>query len=396
MRAPDDAASLVETGPMFEFAEDVEPDELSARSWLAVVEIGLDALRAVGAADDAVNRLLRDAQGADTPGVTPTAVERREATWTEFLRETNVSFDRLLVFLRLLAGSLGEDIQELLVHDEEHAKATKQLNEQRLAVVKRVSDVHAKLVETLMAGMLRDSKLTLTRDPLGALICVDQEMRSELRDLARGESGRPFFESSVALRNLAEVDAKQAMPFGRVVESINDVAFKLKGSLLATLTSAEGIGASIDELTKPRNSYSIALKHEVVAIIRSSHDRIANELASRGRRPLLLYELVEGGSSTLSQRVAEFVATMLQLQRASSGVSAAYVGAHAQARLAALLRVSLARVVHAAEAYLQRVPEQPSHAGGRVRASREELLERAQQVGVVVAPARGGGRRWGM
>ena len=93
---------------------------------------------------------------------------------------------------------------------------------------------------------------------------------------------------------------------------------------------------------------------------------------------------------------AEFVATMLQLQRASSGVSAAYVGAHAQARLAALLRVSLARVVHAAEAYLQRVPEQPSHAGGRVRASREELLERAQQVGVVVAPARGGGRRWGI
>ena len=52
--------------------------------------------------------------------------------------------------VRLMSGAVGGDVNELItMADEATMRATKAIQEERLAVAKRVSDMQAKIVETL-------------------------------------------------------------------------------------------------------------------------------------------------------------------------------------------------------------------------------------------------------
>ena len=68
---------------------------------------------------------------------------------------------------------------------------------QRVEVAKRVSDTQAKIVESVVGTMLKDSKLSLDKAASAdALVVVDEESRKQARDLLSGASGRPHWEAN--------------------------------------------------------------------------------------------------------------------------------------------------------------------------------------------------------
>ena len=229
--------------------------DFSTAMWRRIVRRALINVHAAeqGSAEkvDTLLQTLRAEGGAHVD-----AQERRSGLWTQFHRHVAISNDRLWVFVRTLSGTIGGDINEIItMADEQAMKATKELQEQRLAVAKRVADAQSKIVETIVGGMVRESKLVLSKSADGAranLVVVDAETRKELRSLASGESGKPFFEANVAMRNLQNTgDAGTPLP--TLLAGIADVGQQIQRSLEASLFStAGGTGtASLVELSHP-------------------------------------------------------------------------------------------------------------------------------------------------
>jgi hypothetical protein len=294
------------------------------------------------------------------------AQDRREALWSQFQRHVAISHDRLWVFVRTLSGCLGGDVNEVITMAEESAvKATKALQEQRLAVAKRVSDAQAKIVETIVSGMARESKLLIEKrkggkeDDKPQLVVIDGQARKELRDLASGESGRPFFEANVAMRSqMTQHAAESQTTLAELLASVSGVGRQIQRSLEDTLmtgSGSTGSGPSLVELSHPSNSYFVSLRADSVAAIRVTHERMNVELGSRGARRLNLWECIEGGCVPLCTRFAEMAGHVLVQARSSTGVSAMYVSHVAVQTNAVQARVALERLVTVATIYARRV-----------------------------------------
>lgn len=347
------------TGVAFdpEVVESISAQDLSLAQLHALARHGLAYLDAMGTST-ATFSAAAAAVATDyaAPG-TAVPTQRRDALWTEFKRHVAIGGDRLWVFLRTLSGSMGGDVTEILtMADEQTVKATKALQEQRVTIAKRISDMQSKIVETVVGGMLKDSKLALDKNASGTLVVVDSAARQQLRDLASGESGRPFFEANVAMRNLTEANEKSQTKLTDMLSSLAGVGQRLQASLEETLVLPGGAGATLSELSHPANSYFVSIKPDAVTAVRVAHDRLNVELGIQGAgRRLALWELIEGGCQALSTRFAEFVGHVLVQARSSTGVSALYVSQMAIQTNALQARVSLQRLVHVAAAYIGRV-----------------------------------------
>ena len=279
----------------------------------------------------------------------------------------------------LLSGAVGGDVNEVIVTaDEATMRATKSIQDQRVQVAKRVSDMQSRIVETLVSSMARDSKLTLDKGSTNQLVVVDGEARKQLAELASGESGRlelgsgtglapapapaltltltltltrPFFEANVALRNLSAGEQTASKPtLAQLLSSINQVGAQMQRSLESTLTQPGTSSASLTELSHPANAYFVSIRADATAAIRIAHERLNSELGLRGApRRLSLWELID---CTLTTRFAEFVGHVLVQARSSTGISAMYVSAQSLHTNAIQARVALQRLAAAAVAYV--------------------------------------------
>ena len=341
-----------------EVTEDVTPADFTAGNWLRIVNRALVATSALLPENDAaVERVEGLLAAVSEEGVT--AEQRRDGLWTEFRRHSAISQDRLWVFLRLLSGSLGGEVNEIItMADEATLRATKAIQDQRVAIAKRVSDMQAKIVETVVGSMAKDSKLTLDKNG-NQLVVVDGEARKQMNDLASGESGRPFFEANVAVRNLQSNDASTPKPtLSQLLASLSQVGGQMQRSLEQTLTQHGTASASLTELSHPANCYFVTLRPDAVAAIRIAHERMNTELGLRGAgRRLSLWEVIEGGSTMLTTRFAEFTGHVLVQARSTTGVSAMYVSVQAMNTNAIQARVALERLVHVGGAYTYAVSE---------------------------------------
>ena len=178
---------------------------------LIVAAAALDVDGGDGEAPDPVQAFLeasnpaKDGEGLVTPQT------RREGLWAEMHRHVAISQDRLWVFLRLMSGVIGGDVTEVItMADAATLKAARAIQDQRLEISKRVSDMQAKIVETVVASMLKKSEMTMSIDN-DSVAVIDAEARKQLQELASGTSGRPFFEANVALRNL-DKEGERAKP----------------------------------------------------------------------------------------------------------------------------------------------------------------------------------------
>jgi hypothetical protein len=336
---------------------------------------------AKGGCDDPIGAFLREEKAAHGGGVD--ANDRREALWTEFHRHLSISQDRLWIFVRLLSGSIGGDVNEVItMADEASQQATKALQAQRVEVAKRVSDTQAKIVESVVGAMLKESKLAFDARA-DNLVVMDTEARRDLRDLASGASGRPYFEANVAARNLSE--KAEPMKLSALLTNLAAVGAQMQRSLDSTLAQPGLASASLIELSHPSNSYFVSMRTDASTAIRIAHERCNSELAARGvRRRIALWELVEGGCTVLTTRFAEFAGHVLVQNRASTGVSAMYVPHVAIETNAHQARVALARLTNAAEVYAARVPP-PSFGGGAqtaadVKAARRDAMDHGGRI----------------
>ena len=277
---------------------------------------------------ESIKATLNDG-GADPPtDALGSAVTRRSGIWNEMLRDIAVSTDRLWTFVRTLSGLIGEDADSLLVTaDDASVAAAKDIQAQRKATVERIANFQTKIVESLISSMMKDSGLrldTAAEDAGESLVVVNAETAKQIHDLASGESGRPFFEANVALRALADKNKGGKHTLGAVVAQLNGVMQNLHTALEAQLISPQTAGASLAELSLPRNSYFVKLRDDTTAALRSAYDKFTVEASIHGMGRICLWELIEGADHTLCTRFAEFVGHILIQNRTSTGVSALY------------------------------------------------------------------------
>lgn len=288
------------------------------------------------------------------------AETRRSGIWNEMLRDIAVSTDRLWTFVRTLSGLIGEDADSLLVTaDEASASAARDLQAQHKAMAEKVAAFQTKIVETLISGMMKDSGLRLDTDAQDApdkLVVVNAETAKQINDLASGESGRPFFEANVALRALSDKNKGGKHKLGEVVAQLNDVARQLHTALAAERLSPQTAGASLAELSMPRNAYFVKLRTDTTAAIRSGFDKFSVEREIRGIGRISLWELVEGCDHTLCTRFAEFVGHVLIQNRTSTGISAMYSSRQQLVINAAQAGNALQRLINHAGHYRRTYP----------------------------------------
>jgi hypothetical protein len=328
-----------------------------------IIEMGIDSCDIfLGSAIRNVDAFLgNEAQDDASRTASTSGIDRRDGLWTEMLRSIAISGDRLWAFVRFYSGVLGDDVNAIITQaDQQMLEATKSLQEQRLAITKRVSDAQAKLVETLVSGMIRESKLVLDKsniDGMDELVVIDAEAKKQMRELASGESGRPFFEANVALRNMANDDRNASKTtLGEILNSVAKVGEQLQHSLEEQLEQPGFAGASLTELSQPSNSYFVSFRTDAIAAVRTAHEKLNVELslAGSGRR-ISLWELVEGGCEPLTHRFAELCGHVLVQTRSATGSSALYVSQWAISTNAMQARIALQRCTNMAIAYIRSV-----------------------------------------
>ena len=369
--------------------ERLRPSDYAADTWRRVINRAIVSVASLtgleGAEDDdppdAVDAFLKVHASPNDGAGAVTAQARRDGLWTEMQRHLAISQDRLWIFIRLVSGGIGGDVNDVItMANEATLKATKALQDQRLEIAKRVSDTQSKIVETVVASMLKNSKMTMDYKDEN-LAVIDGEARKDLKDLASGASGRPFFEANVALKNLTEKTV-EAPALKDVLAGLASVGLQMQITLEQSLAEPGAASASLVELSHPSNSYFVSMRPDAVAAIRSAHEMLNTELGVvGGHRRLALWELVEGGCQVLTHRFAELCGFLLVQTRTSTGVSAMYVSHQNIYTNASQARVALAKLVAAASAYIARVSSpafdapDPQAERGRVLAAGERVTE---------------------
>jgi hypothetical protein len=311
-----------------------------------------------------------------TPGAAGSVEDRRSGLWNELKRELAISSDRVWTFVQTLSGLIGESADSLITAADESAmRAAQEMERQRRAISERVTQFHTKLVETIVSGIISGSKLQVTtsgagRDAAESLVVVDADTAKQIKDLASGESGRPFFEANVALRTLTDSVQSQPKTLANTVSAFTDVVSTLHDSLNRELQRPETAGASLEELASPSNSYFIRLRNDTAASIRSAFDRFSTEFRLRGgSRHIYLWELVEGNDHQLSSRFADFVGHALIQNRVSTGVTAMYASRTQLVLNASQAEVSLGKLINQASMYARYTPKPnfEAHINGRIQ-----------------------------
>lgn len=362
--------------------ERLSPCDYSTETWKRVVNRAIVAATSLSFDEpntDSVSAFLEINKSTRDGAGELTVQMRRDGLWSEMQRNLAISQDRLWVFIRLVSGCIGNDVTEVItMADAATIKAAKAIQDQRIEVSRRVSDMQAKIVETVVSSMLKNSNMTLQYEN-NSLAVIDAEAKSNLKDLASGTSGRPFFEANVALKNLVETGAS-APPLKEVLAGLANVGTQMRNSLEQTLVDPDGSSASLVELSEPSNSYFVSLRADAVAAIRSAHQLINNELgALGGQRRLSLWELVEGGCDTLTHRFAEVCSYLLVQSRSSTGVSALYVS-HVSIQTNALqARNALTKLVSVSKIYISRV-KTPEFTASDTHAARCGAIAAAEKI----------------
>ena len=369
-------------------SERLRPSDYSTETWGRIINRAIVAASALAFDGDKdaekdcpdataafleMNKSPRDGAGEVT------AQGRRDGLWAEMHRHLAISQDRLWVFLRLLSGGIGGDVTEVItMANEATLKASKAIQEQRTEIAKRVSDMQSKIVETVVASMLKNSSMTMDYKDDG-LAVVDAEARKNLRDLAAGTSARPFFEANVALKNLTE--SPDAPPTLKdVLAGLANVGVQMQSTLEQTLSNPGTASASLVELSHPSNAYFVSMRADAVAAIRSAHEMLNSELgAAHSKRRLTLWELVEGGCQVLTRRFAELCGFLLVQARTSTGVSAMYVSHQSIYTNASQARVALAKLLTVASLYANRVVA-PQYGAVDVQDARGRALVHGERI----------------
>ncbi|MGZ0213947.1 MAG: hypothetical protein ACKVI4_15845 [Actinomycetales bacterium] len=254
--------------------------------------------------------------------------------------------------------------------------SNRQLRERRQEVLKQSSQFQARLIERVMQGVLRDSKLQfdLQSDPAAQgrlaateLVVVNKETVDRVKELAGGTSGMPFFAQNVQLERTLGTTS-EPMRLMDLMERLQRLAGQVREGMLNALheSSSDGARSSLEYLSRPRNSYLVRLKPEAYAAIKAAYSTFSTEWRGKmgmGLRRPSAWECVEGTDMNLTTAFAEFCAHKMAHSRMFGSSHAGYIGATPARANAIQLRMALQKLTSRASEYVQLVAP-PNYAGG--------------------------------
>ena len=252
-------------------------------------------------------------------------------------------------------------------------QSQKAVEAQRKRIQDSTMSFQNRLLETVLGTVLRKSNLQLDMtNPTSAasglkkeLVVVNQNTLDNIKELASGASGMPFFTANVELEQALQSNGGN-IELGKLVESLRVVVDEVRTGLTSQLSDQQSSrGASMEYLHRPRNSYVIRLKSEAFAAIRMAFDTFSAEWRHHNafyRQPGA-WELIEGPDRELSDAFAMYAAHHLAHSRLFSGTQAAYLGVQPARANAIQMRVSLAKLCARGVEYVQRAPP-PFFLGG--------------------------------
>tara|TARA_X000001036_G_scaffold334768_1_gene313660 strand:- start:163 stop:5634 length:5472 start_codon:yes stop_codon:yes gene_type:complete len=350
---------------------DFQPSQLNTAALRKLFEGATCALRDLDVANGHVelaDRLSKRSgvAGADLPPalvVEPDEVARsvRSGLWKSALREIAVSQDPLYAFVRSLSGTLGESAESVVEIDADLLRAQKQLGERRKAASERTLSFQTRLIETMLTSALRESKLRLDLKQGGVdsagqqlaqqLVISRSDAKEALRDLASGQSGRPFFDAQVELSRQLDRGGTDPVPVLDVIRQINELAKSYQqnaaGKLVEDVT--DSMRLDLEGISEPKNLFCIRLKDETYAAVRKAFVTVGREVEAHGHRMrhVRLIEYIEGGHLDLTTAFSDYVALTLQQLRMTSTSLAAYAGLHQVKMNHLQAGVALGRLVQA-------------------------------------------------
>ena len=290
--------------------------------------------------------------------------QRRSSLWLDAMRELAITNDRLYIFLRTLAGTLHEAIDAVIeVNDSSVQRAQEQERSRRTEALRKANDFSNRVMQTVFSSALKSAKLDFGLSG-SEIVVLSQANVEEVRRLAEGESGVGYFEAAQRLQDA--VSSPQGIPLERMMQSVAAVLQELRQQQVNAVDeqTSDVLRSSFEYLSAPRNSFTVRLKAEASAAIRTAWSTFCVEWAQqamgRMRRPSA-WELIEGPDNVLRTTFATYCAYQLSHSRIFSSSSAVYVSRISSQTNFSMMRVTLMKLINRASEYVRANPAAPNY-----------------------------------
>ena len=309
------------------------------------------------------------------PDLEQGARSMRTTMWKDALREVTVAQDPLMAFVRTLSGTINEAAQELLEVDPELMRTQKRIAERQRATGDATLRFQTKLIESVMNSALKQSRLQIDipKNGVGGLQVSRSDAKEVLRDLADGQSGRPFFDNQVELQNALNTSS-EPIPLLSLIEEFNDIArnFDRRVASAGVDQAASLQQVESERVADPKHLLIVRFKDEVRTAIYSAYRLVMNEMSAQERdgkgrfkRYPRLIEFCEGPSHNLTQAFCEFAGTRLQGSRMESTSQAQYVTRDQRFLSYKSMQVSLMKCVFRVNEYVWQYDGMPPLRGAK-------------------------------
>ena len=239
---------------------------------------------------------------------------QRTALWSDALREIAVSNDRLYIFLRTLAGTLHETVEAVIeVSDQSMQAEMERERKTRDDIVRRSNEFSNQVVRQIFDSALKSAKLDFGLNGAEVLVSSTTAVES-VRKLAEGDSGMSYFEAANSLQKA--LDGKETYSLSQMIDSVSLELRRMREAQVSSIgdSMSDPNRASMSYLSAPRNSFTVRLKAEASAAIRTAWSTFVVEFdRSYGRTRPSAYEVIEGPDHVLRTTFATCARSRTQL-----------------------------------------------------------------------------------
>jgi hypothetical protein len=334
---------------------------------------------------------------------------QRNAIWSDAHRELVISGDRLYAFIRVMAGTLNEDVTAALnVEDRSLDASQQEYRKQRSELIRQQRVFSQRVINDLLTSIFKASnfRVDLSKIQSGGadnesgatnlftkqIVIVNDESLEQVRELSESSSVQ-FLGQNVNLLRAFENLKGKPMPLNEFVIKVQEIlhAQNLEAQSQLARTQYQRDQNSLEYLSEPRNSYVVRMKNEAFAAIRNAFDEFKNEWRMRQIKedPPLAWEMIEGGPDELTDAFAQFCAYKWSNSRLFSSSTAAFIGVTPARINLIVLRTALSKLINRAYNFKRDVMSKPIYERNEVSASEMggDSSTGAPAVGVPVSPA---------
>jgi len=310
----------------------------------------------------------RQKNDAEVDSVDNAQREQRNAIWADAHREMVVSGDRLYSFIRVMAGTLNEDVTAAIhVEDRSLDAAQQEYRKQRSELVRQQRMFSQRVINDLLSSVFRSSNFRIDLSgkdsALGdQLVVFNEESLEQVRKLSETTTAG-FRSTNVDLIRAFEDLQGDRLKLGDFVNKVQTILHTQNVQAQAQLarTQYQRDQNSLEYLSEPRNSFVIRMKNEAFAAIRRAFHEFRNEWDARRIQMTAptAWDLVEGGTDDLTDAFAQYAAYLWSNSRLFSSSTAAFIGVTPAKINLIVLRTALEKLVRRAINFVRSPKSKP-------------------------------------